>query len=85
MTTMRLAMGIGAFVGLAGLSLTYFIDLSPGAAIVVLAIGIYALAFLIRTLIDSKLRNRRMRAVVSEAPHPERRSPQDIGDPATSI
>ncbi|MBB6334369.1 metal ABC transporter permease [Schaalia hyovaginalis] len=84
-TTMRLAMGIGAFVCLAGLSLTYFIDLSPGAAIVVLAIGIYALAFLIRTLVDSKQRNRRMRAVVSEAPHPERRSPQDIGYSATSI
>lgn len=59
-STMRLAMGIGAFLCLSGLSLTYFIDLSPGATIVVLAIGFYALIFLIRHLIDSRRRHTRM-------------------------
>lgn len=59
-STMRLATGIGAFLCLSGLSLTYFIDLSPGATIVVLAIGFYALIFLIRHLIDSRRRHTRM-------------------------
>ena len=39
---MTLAMVIGVTVCLGGLSVTYWRDLSPGATIVVLAIGVYA-------------------------------------------
>jgi zinc transport system permease protein len=42
--TMHLAMGIGATVCVAGLAVTWFHPLSPGATIVVLAIGLYLLA-----------------------------------------
>ena len=41
--TMGLAMGTGAVVCVVGLSITYFHPFSPGATIVVLAIGVYAL------------------------------------------
>ncbi|GGG62481.1 ABC transporter [Kocuria dechangensis] len=41
--TMGVAMGLGALVCVAGLSITWFHALSPGATIVVLAIGVYAL------------------------------------------
>ncbi len=68
-STMRLATGIGAFLCLSGLSLTYFIDLSPGATIVVLAIGFYALIFLIRHLIDSRRRHTRMQNLRENAAH----------------
>jgi zinc transport system permease protein len=43
-TTMHLAMGIGATVCVTGLAITWFHQLSPGATIVVLAIGLYLLA-----------------------------------------
>ncbi|PKQ26454.1 MAG: ABC transporter [Actinobacteria bacterium HGW-Actinobacteria-4] len=49
-STMNIAMGIGALVCLTGLSLTYFYDMQPGALIIVLAIGLYAFAGLVRTL-----------------------------------
>lgn len=41
--TMATAMGIGVVVCVTGLSITYWQDVSPGAMIVVLAIGVYAL------------------------------------------
>lgn len=70
--TMRLAMGIGAFVCITGLAFTYFIDLSPGAAIVVLAIGIYAVTFVVKGARDSHARRSRMRAAAAENDaHPE--------------
>lgn len=68
--TMALAMGIGVVVCLAGLSITYFHDASPGATIVVLAIGLYAVAAGARPLL---LRARR--AGVTD-PHPE--MPDDV-------
>jgi zinc transport system permease protein len=49
--TMTTAMAVGAAVCVTGLSITYFHRLSPGATIVVLAIGVYALVALLRPLI----------------------------------
>jgi len=46
--TMGTAMVIGAAVCVTGLSITYFHRLSPGATIVVLAIGVYAAVALVR-------------------------------------
>ncbi len=43
-TTMAVAMGLGAAVCVAGLAITYVQPLSPGATIVVLAIGAYTVA-----------------------------------------
>ncbi|KGM14307.1 metal ABC transporter permease [Cellulomonas bogoriensis] len=48
--TMTTAMGIGVVVCLTGLSVTYWHDVSPGATIVVLAIGVYAAAAGVRGL-----------------------------------
>lgn len=49
--TMTLAMTIGVTVCVAGLTVTYWHDLSPGATIVVLAIGVYAAVALARGLL----------------------------------
>ncbi|MGQ1795746.1 metal ABC transporter permease [Kocuria oceani] len=49
--TMGTAMAVGAAVCVTGLSITYFQPLSPGAMIVVLAIGCYVLALLVRPLL----------------------------------
>lgn len=51
-STMLGASAIGTSVSLIGLSVTYFIDLSPGAMIVVLAIMVYAVAFIVRTVVE---------------------------------
>ncbi|MDT0196648.1 metal ABC transporter permease [Arthrobacter sp. AB6] len=48
--TMATAMTVGALVCVTGLSITYFHLLSPGATIVVLAIGVYAVVALLRPL-----------------------------------
>ena len=40
--TMRLAMGIGVAACVSGLTITYFVAASPGAMIVVLLVGLYA-------------------------------------------
>lgn len=47
-STMFAAMAVGTAVCLAGLAITYTVDLSPGAMIVVLAIGIYAMLLAFR-------------------------------------
>jgi zinc transport system permease protein len=65
--TMTLAMLIGVTVCLAGLSITYWRDLSPGATIVVLAIGVYAVVAAVRPLV----RRRR-----PHDPHPQ--LPDDV-------
>lgn len=44
---MTQAMGIGLLVSVVGLSITYFQPLSPGATIVMLAIGLYAVASIV--------------------------------------
>jgi zinc transport system permease protein len=49
--TMTTAMGIGAAVCVTGLSITYFQELSPGATIVILAIGLYAVVAVLRPLL----------------------------------
>jgi len=49
--TMTTAMAVGAAVCVTGLSITYFHKLSPGATIVVLAIGVYAVVALVRPLV----------------------------------
>lgn len=49
--TMTLAMVIGVTVCLAGLAITYWRDLSPGATIVVLTIGVYSLVAVVRPLV----------------------------------
>lgn len=49
-TTMKMAMGLGVLVCIGGLAVTYFVDLSPGAMIVVLAILLYALAMGLRSV-----------------------------------
>jgi zinc transport system permease protein len=48
---MATAMVIGAAVCVTGLCITYFQPLSPGATIVVLAVGIYAVVSIVRPLI----------------------------------
>jgi zinc transport system permease protein len=48
--TMTLACALGAAVALAGLVITYYVDLPPGATIVVLAVAIYAVTAASRPL-----------------------------------
>ena len=52
--TMTLAMVIGVAVCVTGLSITYWQNLSPGAMIVVLAIGTYAVVALSRPLVRGR-------------------------------
>lgn len=49
--TMTAAMAIGAAVCVTGLSVTYFQPLSPGATIVMLAVGLYAVVAVVRPLL----------------------------------
>lgn len=49
-STMTTAMVIGALVSVTGLTITYLHPLSPGATIVVLAIGLYAVVSIVRPL-----------------------------------
>ncbi len=52
--TMGLAMGIGALVCVTGLVITFFHRLAPGAMIVVVAIGLYAVVAVLRPLFTSR-------------------------------
>lgn len=70
--TMATAMGIGVVVCVAGLSVTYWKDVSPGAMIVVLAIGLYAVVAVGRGLAGLVLRRRRE----GVDPHPQ--LPDDV-------
>ena len=63
--TMANAMVIGVVVCVAGLTITYWHDASPGATIVVLAIGLYALTTAARPLL------RRARGRPWRDPHPD--------------
>ena len=71
-STMGIAMGLGVLICTCGLSLTYFVDLSPGATIVVGAIGLYAIGFMIRAALDRIRRVRRLRVARTHNQHPER-------------
>ena len=53
--TMTLAMGIGAVLCVAGLTVTYYRDLQPGALIVVLGVATYAVAAGVSTVRQSRL------------------------------
>ena len=70
-STMGIAMVLGVLICTCGLSLTYFIDLSPGATIVVGAIGLYAVGFMIRAVVDHVRRVRRLRVARTHNQHPE--------------
>ena len=50
-STMAVAMGVGTLVSVVGLVLSYLYPVSPGATIVVLAIGAYALVSVLRPLL----------------------------------
>ncbi|WP_435300322.1 metal ABC transporter permease [Timonella sp. A28] len=68
-TTMRVAMAVGVTVTVSGLMVTYWIPLSPGATIVILAVVAYVLVSLARVLFVSS-RNRHA------DPHPD--VPDDV-------
>lgn len=58
-STMYSGMGIGAAVSVAGLAITYQVDVSPGAMIVVLAIIVYASVFVARSLVERSTHKRK--------------------------
>ena len=70
-STMGISMALGVIICTSGLSLTYFVDLSPGATIVVGAIALYAIGFGIRAIVDRVRRVRRIRAARGHNQHPE--------------
>lgn len=71
-STMVLAMTIGLVTTVVGLTITYFYNLSPGAAIVVLAIAIYAVVFALRPIIERVRGRRRVKVNPLQVMHPER-------------
>lgn len=72
--TMALASAIGVAVSVVGLSITYWEDVPPGATIVLLAIGLYAMAAVTRPLFA------RRAGGDPHDPHPE--LPDDVDLPA---
>ena len=74
-STMGIAMALGVIICTCGLSLTYFVDLSPGATIVVGAIGLYAVAFTVRAVLDRVRRVQRLRQARAHNQHPEHSAP----------
>lgn len=58
-STMALGMGLGGLVSVAGLAVTFYVDVSPGAMIVVLAVSVYAIVFVVRLVTDKRRRQRR--------------------------
>lgn len=52
--TMGWGMALGAAVSVAGLAVTYLVDVSPGGMIVVLAVLVYATLFIAKTLFDRR-------------------------------
>jgi zinc transport system permease protein len=70
--TMTTGMAIGATVCVLGLTITYWNDVSPGAMIVVLAIGLYAVTATVRPVVLA----RRRRESGRHDPHPQ--VPDDV-------
>ena len=60
-STMYTGMAIGAAVAVIGLAVTFQVDVSPGAMIVVLAILVYAGVFVVRSVMErgTKIKHRR--------------------------
>ena len=54
--TMRVAIGIAVICSIGGLLLTAYVDLPPGGVIVLLTIGVYALAMIARALLGIRSR-----------------------------
>jgi len=75
--TMAIAMTIGVVVTVCGLSITYWEDAAPGAMIVVLAIGLYALTAVLRPLL-------RRRPGPARDPHPQLEDDVQITAPRTT-
>lgn len=67
-TTMRLAVGIGVVICVVGLSATYWVAVSPGAMIVVLAIAVFAVVAAVHPLL--------VRRRAQHDPHPD--VPSDV-------
>ena len=76
--TMAIAMTVGVVVTVAGLSITYWEDAAPGAMIVVLAIGLYALTAALRPLL------RRRRPEAAPDPHPQLEDDVQLTAPRTT-
>ncbi|MBC7289893.1 MAG: metal ABC transporter permease [Actinotalea sp.] len=76
--TMAIAMTIGVVVTVSGLSITYWEDAAPGAMIVVLAIGLYALTAVLRPLV------RRLRPRPPGDPHPQLEDDVQLTAPRTT-
>lgn len=70
--TMHLAMAIGVVACVAGLTITYFLAASPGAMIVVLLVGTYAIVALLGGLVRTVRSGRRHRA------HADAQSDQEV-------
>ncbi len=68
-TTMRIAMVIGVLVTVGGLSITYWVPLSPGATIVVLAVIVYVVVALVRAALTKSQH-------IGHDPHPD--VPDDV-------
>jgi zinc transport system permease protein len=51
--TMHIAMGVGAVLCVTGLTITYYHDLQPGALIVVIGVGVYAVAAVCRSVVEA--------------------------------
>ncbi|QWW19018.1 metal ABC transporter permease [Schaalia sp. 19OD2882] len=71
-STMAWAMGLGVVLCGTGLTVTAFVDLSPGATIVVGAIGLYAVGFAIRSGVVKARKSVQMRSLSVPVDHPER-------------
>lgn len=76
-STMTIASSVGVVVSVVGLSITYWVNIPPGATIVVLAITTYAIAAALRPL----LARRHAARLLPDDPHPERPDDVDI-DPS---
>lgn len=72
-STMLLAMGIGVLVALGGLTISYLYPLSPGATIVLLALGGYVVVSVLRPVVSR---------AVSHTPHPDVPDDVAIEEPA---
>lgn len=72
--TMTTASVVGVVVCVTGLTITYFQDVSPGAAIVVLAVGVYAVTAVVRPFV--------VRHRPAQDPHPD--LPDDVELPVSA-
>jgi ABC-type Mn2+/Zn2+ transport system permease subunit len=75
--TMGLGMGLGAVVCVAGLAITWIHPLSPGATVVALAVGVYALVAVAAPV----LRRRPVRAPAGAAEGAGRDEPDGVSFP----